>query len=775
MDGLKAGIEEKVEAVKKVIKDFVDGFNSIWEKEQEAESPSRVWWRFGLELLQGLAGGIHDNVGLAIGAVTDLAIMLDLELASRLARALIDIGASVRPAISAFNAIAAFKADPNTLARIDEWADLVFLITRRITWMAFQFGPGAIDLGVKLTQIMDDLVNTVLASIEAFSVLGEFEMPTNIVPQLDKLLAIIVTMVIKFQDVATITTKALFAAMEAMVAAVGDVVGLIVPLVEGMTALSDTDFGPIVKGDHLAKQITILRNIIRTIMRKFAEATDEISEGLSNAVSALADAAGKVVDLLKPAIENMTFLSDTDFGPILKEGYHLHDQIEIIRNIVRTTMRLFAEAADEMSTEGMAAVSSYAAAAGDVFGLIAETLEAIGLIAGYIRPLDLRDRLIEFGEDFIAVTNELITALSDIGENLTNSVETTQAMADSITAMLSIVAPAIEALSSFVDFVHIDDAKGKFKAFEQDLTDLFDQLAIAFWLIDRKIFNIKGIVVDLAEKINAMISIVVPAIAALAALAEFTQIDNVKEKSAAFREDMEVLFDELGELFWLIDRKIFNIKGIVVDLAEKINAMIGVIIPAINALEALGDLEIEDVKKEVTHLFQQIELIIDEVVRLFGVDPEIVTNAALFSESMATVLSSVLSAVTSMNALLQENVPDGLVGILEQLQNILLAIVIPVYDIGLKIGESFMKGITDGITAGFDALNNVIDTLMAAIGGSGVGGTLGGVGDRATMGATGGMTTNLNMGGLTFNTTIQDQMTQDEFEFRVVEVIRGLV
>ena len=39
----------------------------------------------------------------------------------------------------------------------------------------------------------------------------------------------------------------------------------------------------------------------------------------------------------------------------------------------------------------------------------------------------------------------------------------------------------------------------------------------------------------------------------------------------------------------------------------------------------------------------------------------------------------------------------------------------------------------------------------------------------------GGLTTNVNMGGITFNTEISNQMTEDEFTFKVIEVIRGLV
>jgi hypothetical protein len=78
-----------------------------------------------------------------------------------------------------------------------------------------------------------------------------------------------------------------------------------------------------------------------------------------------------------------------------------------------------------------------------------------------------------------------------------------------------------------------------------------------------------------------------------------------------------------------------------------------------------------------------------------------------------------------------------------------------------------------GTSAWIGGIREALGTLSLGLGNGPQ--SLSFAGAAANAGGAGGLTTNLNVGGLTFNTTISNQMDEDEFHFRVIETIRGLV
>jgi hypothetical protein len=87
--------------------------------------------------------------------------------------------------------------------------------------------------------------------------------------------------------------------------------------------------------------------------------------------------------------------------------------------------------------------------------------------------------------------------------------------------------------------------------------------------------------------------------------------------------------------------------------------------------------------------------------------------------------------------------------------------------ISVEIGNALINGITYAIGNGLSQVQDVVNAIMEGLGQPGLGAAAT-VGEGGGGSGNAGMTTNLNMGGLTFNTTIQDQMSEDEFTFRVL-------
>ena len=286
---------------------------------------------------------------------------------------------------------------------------------------------------------------------------------------------------------------------------------------------------------------------------------------------------------------------------------------------------------------------------------------------------------------------------------------------------------------------------------------------------------------DVPPLITGLLGIVGPAIDALAGIGEFVGIEDLQEKTIAFGADLKTLVNNLATDLADIGNDLVDIIDTAEATAASITTIIGVVTPAVDALASISEYtKVKDLTKKLTDFTDQLSEAVtslkDQFIALAGITDEDGLGAASnFAASIEAMLSSAISIFDSLKQLVDAEVPEGLQSILDAMLESLKAHVTPAYDVGVEIGGGIMRGIRDGLAAGLADANMVIMSLLNSLGTPGASAGVG-VGAPAVAGlGTGNAGMTLNMGGLTFNTTINDQMTEDEFHFRVVESVRRLM
>jgi hypothetical protein len=151
---------------------------------------------------------------------------------------------------------------------------------------------------------------------------------------------------------------------------------------------------------------------------------------------------------------------------------------------------------------------------------------------------------------------------------------------------------------------------------------------------------------------------------------------------------------------------------------------------------------------------------LNEIAGLVG-EVEIET-ASNFATSVAAILGNVMDAFRTLGEMANTDMPGGLKSILTDMVSVLKSAIPDAALAGYDFGTAWINGVREALGA---------FTLETGLGGTGGGLAVA----TAGVATAGGLTTNLNVGGLTFNTTISNQMDEEEFHFRVVETIRSLV
>jgi hypothetical protein len=670
--------------------------------------------------------------------------------------------------------------------------DLKFIIGQivrefaRIGWL---LTTGNLNMAGLMAETLEAIVGTFSLLLESIRRLAETDFERivqgdRLARQITIVRNIINTIVREFSETALDLDEELAPAITATMEATRSVINLIVPLIEAMTFLSETDFSAILgDGYHLKDQIVILRNIVRTTMREFAEAAIEMDGVFAEAIGAYATAAGAVFEMIEGVVVGVAFLSDFDFGTVLGDGYHLRDQIILLRNIVRTTMREFGAAASEISSELIGHLQDYIAAVEIVFGMVEEVISTITLIADYPGISDLLPKLESFRSDLLTVATVLIDALKELATDLGDLITEAGAVSEAVIAVLGVLGPAFDALAGFADFVGIDNVEQKMTEFAEGFLHIVDQM-LRYLVLISGVFGGHDeqwgwiwVASRIADQVNSVLSVFRPAFDALAGLRDYVGLDNVAAKLEEFARDFLHVVDQMIRYLVLISGVFGGHEGeegwigVASAIAEKVNTVISVIVPAIEALRALGETEIANVEGKISALMAEVVIILEKLGEVFvNLDPNLVDLSLEFATNLATALDQVRAAMSHMNALLTEDTPEGVQGVLQQLLDILRTAVTPAYDIGVEIGNALINGITYAIGNGLSQVQDAVNAIMEGLGQPGLGAAAT-VGEGGGGSGNAGMTTNLNMGGLTFNTTIQDQMSEDEFTFRVLDVI----
>ena len=737
IQGIIDGINELYDKLMGIIADIGEGIERAFKRKEEIESPSKVWMQFGLMLMEGLIQGITIGEDGVLRVITNLGEEIELAAIKKFAETIAALVAVSGPFMQMMAIIANMNLDSNIVKKkLDEFGEMLYYIGRVFASAGWNLVYLNRDEAKRMAEMLRPVAESTIIGLEALKLFEDVQFPVDLKSRLDQFAQFIEDIALKFAELAIGMTTELSDSLKAYADGLVAVMAMIEPAIKGMIALSEVDFEPIVRGFHLAEQIEIFKRVIRFTMLQIGEAALLLSADMSQQVGALANAVKQVYDAVESVLAGITILSEFDFGPVVR-GFHLAEQIRIFRNVIRATARMFSEGAAEMDSELLGAIQEMISAASAVFGIIQQALDAIVLISEFDFESAVSGmRLAEQLEQLKLFIADLVTKFREVAESIsTELAEQITATATALQAVTGTITGVIDSITAINDYVPVGEGflMGPLQDFLADLVLTAEQLLGIFNLLQWRFSLWLEPAQEAAGAVSAVFGPIKTIIEGLQLIADYVPVgaDFLTGPLSDFLGDLVITAEQLLGIFNLLQWRFSA-------WLEPVQEVVGVITTVFGAIKQITD--------GITAIAEYSE-------------------AEGLEAKMDAIMGAIGTVLDRLRQLATMDVPGGI-------REIMASIVQTMRD---AIPQAASAGYDFGL-AWMDGLRQALGMIGADIGVSGNGSGAGGLAGAANGAAmAGGLTTNLNMGGLTFNTTINSQMDEDEFAFRVIEIIRGLV
>jgi TP901 family phage tail tape measure protein len=496
--------------------------------------------------------------------------------------------------------------------------------------------------------------------------------------------------------------------------------------------ISQTDFSETLgAGYHFHDNMVILRNLTRDVMREFAEAASEIKSEQSASVQAYIEALTALYSGVQLAIDTSLLISLTDFSETLGEGYHFHENVVTLRNLTRDFMREFGEAANEFSTTGLQHIQAFVDATTALFNLIGLAISAFTEINKYVPMEEAWVKIGEFNDDLKMTVGiiglGLTVFMRDGGVALGQAAEA----AALVQTLLSMITTAVEALTAIGEYVPIIDAMNAVQTFKDDLFSVIIILGTALWIFVQDGGEALTAAAQASVLISDLLSVIGPAVEALAAINEYTKIKDVNYQIAAFAIDLLSIAPLLIAALNSLNDGLDGTLVLAAEASSSVTAVLDVISPAIASLTDLANyvglpnatVVISSLKDDLEIVARELIAALSELANGLG---ESLTIAGEAAGSVSAILGVVKPAIDALIALAEYKAVEYLVPRMSVFTwqfrtavDLMVKALEWLYDnlgdsiqVAQTVAES-MSAIFSSITSGADALQKLADAKIA--------------------------------------------------------------
>jgi TP901 family phage tail tape measure protein len=375
-------------------------------------------------------------------------------------------------------------------------------------------------------------------------------------------------------------------------------------------------------------------------------------------------------------------------------------------SIIRFSVAI-ADATREVKDKTIRRAQEFASKIEDIFELLktfATTLSALNAIET-MPDVELFARALR--EAIVAVTRAITQAVTELGDK---AIKAAANMAEHAQKIVSLIGPAVSALGSMATMPEVTDLREKAVRLEEALN-------IFVYYIKRVADFWEGVALDaaatFAETAGKIVSLVGPAVQAVAAMANMPEVTNLRASGPALEAALNIMVYHIrnAALFW---------EGIALDSAvtfsEAATKVLGLIKPAVDALSALGTYvssanlyaAADSLKTDLWILFKKISSIVADIG---AIKEETVT----FSEDAAKAISFVKVAVDTLTALGAYVSSKNLYAAADSLKTDLWILMKKISSIAADIGtiQEDTIAFSEGVTRAISFIKPGIDALVA--------------------------------------------------------------
>ncbi|MBX7250692.1 MAG: phage tail tape measure protein [Candidatus Promineofilum sp.] len=436
----------------------------------------------------------------------------------------------------------------------------------------------------------------------------------------------------------------------------GAIAEIIVPAVEGLMVIGT------LTGDlnYLGLQATYFRNGLRTVVDAIASAASLFTAALLNQTQLFAETAGKIMELIGPAIEGFGLI-----GTLTGEVNYLGLQAVYLRNGLRIVVDAIASAASLFTAALLNQTQLFADTAGAVVDLIADAIETLALLAGYVAAAGLEAAAAQFAADLVTVVTAIVNALQAGGLLASEALTAAGDLADGLSDVLGVVEDGVEALAALAGYVSVSGIGAKAQQFAIDLAAVI--AAVVAGLQQAGILADAAIVAagELADGLGDVLGMVEDGVDALTALAGYVTLSGIGATAQQFATDLAAVIAAVVNA--LVAAGVLANEAIVQagELADGLADILGVVEDGVGAIAALSEYVATSGIQEKAAAFAAdlaavITAIVNGLVQAGLLANQAVAEAGELAGRLSDLLGVVADGIEAIRALAEYRGVEGL-------------------------------------------------------------------------------------------------------------------
>lgn len=450
----------------------------------------------------------------------------------------------------------------------------------------------------------------------------------------------------------------------------GAIAEIIVPAVEGLMVIGT------LTGDlnYIGIQATYFRNGLRTIVSALASAAELFTAALLNQVQLFAETAGKIMELVGPAVEGFALIAT-----LTGEVNYLGIQATYLRNGLRILVSAIASAAELFTAALLNQVQLFAETAGEVVDLIADAIEALALLAGYVAAAGLEGAAAAFAADLTVVINTIVAALEAAGLLTSEALAAAGELADGLGDVLGVVEDGVEALVALAGYVPAANLISTAQRFAADLalviTTVVGALQLAGVLANAAIVAAG----ELADGLGDVLGMVEDGVGALVELASYVPNAGLVGLAQRFAADLAAVITAVVNA--LVAADVLANEAIVQagELADGLADILGVVEDGVGAIAALSEYVAASGIQEKAAAFAAdlaavITAIVNGLVQAGLLANQAVAEAGELAGRLSDLLGVVADGIEAIRALAEYQGVEGLQEKVQRFTNDLVAV-----------------------------------------------------------------------------------------------------
>lgn len=457
-------------------------------------------------------------------------------LARKLVDQILDLVRIVEPAVAAMAALGDLKVVSDLETKAGYLADALHAFLNKLNYLAGKWANTALETAVKFATAAREVVSVVVPAVEALTAMVEFVVVQDLEAKANDLAAGINTMLNKLNYLALRWKGTALDDAVKFSAAVRDVVGIVQAAVDALAALAE--YKPV---QGLTAKIEMLLAQLGEVIANLAmEAAAWKSQGWEAAI-AFSEAVGKVVGMIKPAIDALAGLAE--YKPV----QNLTTTLEWFLMQLGDVLAEIAYQAEAWVSQGWEAAIRFSEAVSKIVGMIKPAIDALLALVDYKPSKKMLSAIQNWSLDLYDLIDELIYLA---GAFAVEAVEAAAKFATSVGTMVAFIKPALEALGALAKYTA---AKGFVKAFMAFRTDLNMALAELLALAQGWDETNLALVEAFAVSVKSVVVSVSTAIETLAKVLGYKGMDA--------RKAMQALETDLNNVLIALGRITNNLSG----------------------------------------------------------------------------------------------------------------------------------------------------------------------------------------------------------------------